>query len=95
MDRTAPAGLEVKQSTGPEVVPPPDSHKYFAEAPESNHRFFPPQDQSYQSEAKKKSQSQRKGFWVLAVIAIVCLAVALGAGLGAGLAAQHKPSESA
>lgn len=93
MDRAAPAGLEVKPSIGPEVVPPQDSHKYFAEAPGSDHRSFPPQHQSNQFEAKSKNR--RNAIWVLAVIAIVCLAVALGAGLGAGLAAQHKPSESA
>lgn len=93
MDRAAPAGLEVKPSMGPEVIPPPDSYKYYAEAPDADHRSFPPQDQSNQFEAKSKSR--HKALWALVVLAVVCLAVALGAGLGAGLAAQHKPSGSA
>lgn len=91
MDKTAPAGLEVKPSTGLEYVPP-GSHKYYAAAPNSNHPSFLLQDQSNQFEAKSKSR--RKAVWSLAVIAVVCLAVALGAGLGAGLATQHKPSAS-
>ena len=91
MDREAAAGLEVSPSLAPEVVPPLGSHKYFVHGPESNHAVYYPQNQSGQYEA---NQSRRRGFWVLAVIAVVCLAVALGAGLGAGLAAQHKPSAS-
>ena len=93
MDRESAAGLEVKLPTSPDTSPeavtsPLDAHKYYAEAPPSNYRTYPTQNQYNQLETTKKSR--RRAYWALAVIAIVCVAVALGAGLGAGLAAQNK-----
>ena len=93
MDRESPAGLEVKQPIGPDTSPeavttPLDAHKFYAEAPTSDYRTYPAQNQYTQPETTKTSR--RRAYWALAVIAIVCVAVALGAGLGAGLAAQHK-----
>ena len=95
MDREKASGLEVKPPIGPDTSPeavttPIDAHKYYAEAPTSDYRIYPPQSQYNQPETTKKSR--RRAYWALAVIAIVCVAVALGAGLGAGLAAQHKSS---
>ena len=93
MDRDSAAGLEIKPPTGPDTSPevvttPLDAHKYYAEAPTSIYHTYPPQNQYDQPGTTKKSR--RRAYWALAVIGIVCVAVALGAGLGAGLAAQHK-----
>ena len=92
MDRAAESGLEMAPSTRPEVVPQPNGHMYYMGGGAPNETLFnqPNQsDQFYQSQAKIPGRS--RAIWVLAGIAVVCLAVAIGAGLGAGLAARHKP----
>lgn len=95
MDRTAGSGLEIKPSTFPEVAPQYDENKYYMGGGPPNDSVFdqPNQsDQSYQPQAK--SQGRSRAYWVLGIIAVLCLAVAIGAGLGAGLAAQHKSTSS-
>lgn len=92
MDRTPESGLEVKPSTSPEVAPQPDKNKYYVGGGAPSHSIS---DQlNLPNKRQAKSQGQLGAFWILAVIAVVCLAVGLGAGIGAGLAAQRKSSFS-
>ena len=88
MERAREHGLEVAPPTYPEVTTQPDD-KYYTRGGVIN---YPILDQSHQAQAK--SQSHVRGIWVLAIIAIICLAAALGVGLGTGLAAEHKSSSS-
>lgn len=92
MDRVAESGLEVKPSTSPEVIPQPDGNMYYVGGGGPNGPVSGQLDQSNPPQAKSPGRS--RVIWVLAGIAILCLAVAIGAGLGAGLAAQHTSSSS-
>ena len=92
MDRAAGSGLEVEPATSPEIADQPNISKCYITGGASSHPISSYSDASNQSH--KKRQGPFRTVWTLAVIAIVCLAVALGAGLGAGLAAQHKSSSS-
>lgn len=92
MDRAAESGLEVKPSTGPQVIPQPDANMYYVGGAGPNGPVFGQLNQS--DSPKAKSPGRSRVIWVLAGIAVICLAVGIGAGLGAGLAAQHKSSSS-
>lgn len=92
MGETIHSGLEVAPCTDPEVTAQPDANKYCVKAVERKEYSFDRPVQSGRSDAKNQSWS--KAFWVLALIAVLCLAVALGAGLGVGLAAQHRSTPS-
>lgn len=92
MDRAPESGLEVKPSTSPEVAPQPDENKYYVGGGVPSHAISDQLNLPNQRQAK--SQGQLRAFWILAVVAVVCLAVGLGAGIGAGLAAQRKSSFS-
>ena len=92
MDRAAGSGLEVNPPTSPGIADQPNKSKYYITGGASSHPISSHSDTSNQSH--KKRQGPFRTVWTLAIIAIVCLAIALGAGLGAGLAAQHKSSSS-
>lgn len=83
-------GLEVAPCNAPEVIAQPDANKYIINAEQPEKYPFDPPIQSAISDAR--SRDWKKAFWVLALVAVLCLALALGAGLGAGLAAQHRSS---
>lgn len=87
MNRMAEPGLEIAVrpnrnsslfGNGEAKIPVAESHAVFDRPDQPNHRIG------------AKSQGRSRITWVLALVAIVCLAVALGAGLGAGLTAQRK-----
>ncbi|CAD6583340.1 MAG: hypothetical protein ASARMPREDX12_001245 [Alectoria sarmentosa] len=87
MEEIVETGLEVAPCPGPEIAQT-DADKYFIKAEEARNYSF---DQPIQSsDPDARSQGWRKAFWVIALVAILCLAVALGVGLGVGLAAQHR-----
>ena len=91
MNRMVQPGLEVTSHNGPEVVAQPDENKYYTTTSDSNKIVLSQADEKIQPVSKT---SKNKAFWVLVVIAILCLAAAIGAGLGAGLATKHKSSTS-
>lgn len=88
MEKTVETGLEVARCPGLEIAQP-DADKYFIKTEEAKICSFDHPMQSGDLDAR--SQGWRKAFWVLALVAILCLAVALSVGLGVGLAAQHRP----
>lgn len=81
--------LEVEVPTDVQVTPEPDENKYYMRGGELDHPVFVQSDQSNQSHVKSPGGS--RAVWVLALITVVCQAVAAGGGLGVGL---HKPSSS-
>lgn len=90
MGEITESGLEVAPYSGLEITGQPDANKYFIKAEEAKNYSIDQPIQSGYSDAR--SQDWRKAFWVLALVAVLCLVVALGAGLGVGLAAQHRPN---
>lgn len=102
MERLAESGLEVQLSTSPEVAAQSYQNKYYIgddgshyvdqNGPVlSSHPVIGERGQSGQS-PRAKNRGRARSIGGLAILAVVCLAVALGAGIGVGLAAQHKPS---
>lgn len=89
MEEILETGLEIAPCPGLEVAQP-DANKYFIKAEEAKSISFDQPIQLVGLDAR--SQGWRKTFWVLALVANFCLAVALGVGLGVGLAAQHRPT---
>lgn len=92
MGETTESGLQVALCNDPEIIAQPDANKYIINAGQPQENSFDPPIHSADSDAR--SRDWKKAFWVLALVAVLCLALALGAGLGAGLAAQHRSSSS-
>ena len=87
----AESGLEVRLGTSPQVAPQPDANLYWVSGG-SNQAVV---EQSAQpDEPQVKSQDRFRARYLLAIITIVCLALAFGVGFGVGLPAKHKPSLS-
>ena len=90
MNRIAETGLEVQPSTMPETAHQPYGDKYFLKAEGPKHPVSRHLNQSDRTQANRQGMSRAS--LMLAVITVLCVAIALGAGLGTGLAARRKSS---
>ena len=87
------SGLEVTPFNGLEIQAQPDENKYYtgsSEVSEANERVL---SQPGNHPVSKKT-SRKKASWVLAVITVLCIALALGVGLDKGLATKKIVSSS-
>ena len=90
-DSNSQAGIEVVPDTGPEIAPQPDANRYYTGSEASHGLADTPDPPLHPSIGTRGPQ---RALWALAVITVLCVAVALGAGLGAGLAIHYKSHES-
>lgn len=84
------SGLEVTPHNGLEIQAQPDENKYYTGSSEANEHVL----SQPETHPGSKQTSRKKASWALAVITVLCLAVALGVGLEKGLATKKIVSTS-